>query len=98
MRYRSLGFLHCPRCRARREYFWEDPNESDSALAECCECGHQFGYKIDELAKGGPRRIPVLDAKLVARVQEERRKQYEESMLSSGYRRENFTLGRTNQR
>lgn len=96
--FTSIGWLHCPRCWARREFVVPASSgnnlEAMAASAECCECGYSFGYCNDEKALDSSGetfttiRRPVLSPETVARARDERLRIYRRDMLASGVRLE----------
>ena len=99
--YVTFGIYYCPKCLQRREFVSFDVGgQSKAEDAECFACGHVFGRKTDETVveetiPGDPtsRRYktvtsPVLSEGTVRRARALRLKEYQDSALSSGVRRE----------
>jgi hypothetical protein len=85
--YKSFGIYFCPVCFCKQEFISYDPDLTDPCLAECIDCGHQFGHFYNEMTG---EHGPVLTAEMVAKGQAERRRQLREDVLRAGGRLESL--------
>lgn len=87
MLYRSFGLFRCPICFRMRDFVTFDSNCKDANLAECIECGYQFGYWYDEQTG---EHGPILSPEVQREGMERRMAQIREDVLSAGGRPEAF--------